>query len=93
MKIKIIIAGGLPIKLFNNQEIIEGSMLNIQSALDALVKKYGQELSDILFERGNLKKGLALLINGRNVLTLPKKYRTLLKDKDEILISPLLNGG
>lgn len=93
MKIKITIAGGLPIKLFNNQEIIEGSMFNIQSALDALVKKYGQELSDVLFERGNLKKGLTLLINGRNVLTLPKKYRTLLKDKDEILITPLLNGG
>ncbi len=93
MKIKIKIAGGLPIKLFNNQEIIEGSMFNIQSALDALVKKYGQELSDVLFERGNLKKGLTLLINGRNVLTLPKKYRTLLKDKDEILITPLINGG
>ena len=68
-------------------------MFNIQSALDALVKKYGQELSDVLFARGNLKKGLALLINGRNVLTLPKKYRTLLKDNDKILITPLLYGG
>ena len=93
MKIKIIITGGLDIKLSNNQEIIEGSVLNIQDALEALIRKHSSSLSDELLDHSDLRKGLALLVNGRNVLSLTQKYYTFLKDKDEIIITNLLNGG
>ena len=93
LKIKIIFSGGLSINLSNSQDIVEGSELNIRGALEVLVKKHGQLLANEIFDGDNLKEGLALLINGRNVLSLPKKYHTLLKDKDEIIITPRLDGG
>ena len=93
MKIKIIFSGGLSMNLPNNQDIVEGNVLNIRGALDALVQKYGQILAEELFNGEDLKEGLALLINGRNVLSLPKNYQTLLNDKDEIIITTQLEGG
>ncbi len=40
-----------------------------------------------------LKKDLSILINGRNVLSIPDKYQTLLKDQDEIIITIYVTGG
>jgi hypothetical protein len=93
LKIKITFSGGLSINLPNSQDIVKGGVLNIRGALDALVRKHGQILADELFDGEDLKEGLALLINGRNVLSLPKKYQTLLNDKDEIIITTQLEGG
>lgn len=93
MKIKIKLEGGLPFNLSNGQEIIEGRELNIRKALLALVRKHGQLLANEIFDGETLKEGLALLLNGRNVLSLPKKYQTLLNDEDEIILTTRLNGG
>jgi len=79
--------------LSNSQDIIEGNDLNIRKVLEILVRKHGQFLANELFDGDYLKKGLALLINGRNVLSFPKQYHTLLDNNDEIIITTQLEGG
>ena len=86
-------AGALALNLPNNQDIIEDRELTVQTALEALVHKLDQSLADELLESGKLKTGLVLLVNGRNVMLLPKRYQTSLKDGDEIMITTVLNGG
>ena len=93
LRIKIMFSGGLSNKLPNNQDIVEGNVLNIRGALEVLVSKHGQILADELLDGEHLRDGLSLLINGRNVLSLPKKYQTVLNDKDEIIITTQLEGG
>ncbi len=90
---KITAIGILTQSLPNGQEIIEGRELTVQEALDALVSKHGKLLAEELYKNGKLKKDLSILINGRNVLSIPDKYQTLLKDQDEIIITIYVTGG
>ncbi|MFX1451894.1 MAG: MoaD/ThiS family protein [Promethearchaeota archaeon] len=76
-----------------SQVIIEDSDVNVQGALEILVKKHGNIVTNDIYNGSTLKEGLALLINGRNVLLLPKKYQTPLNDNDELIITTIIDGG
>ncbi|MBY8986095.1 MAG: MoaD/ThiS family protein [Candidatus Lokiarchaeota archaeon] len=93
MIIKITTLGVLSHILPNGSESIEGIEFTIQEMLDVLVNKYGNRIAEELFKKGKLKKELSLLINGRNVLSMPNKFRTVLKDEDEIMITTVITGG
>lgn len=93
MKIKITTVGVLSQILPSSHEIIEGYEFTVQGVLDALVNKYGNHLADELFKDGKLRKELSLLVNGRNILSMPNKLQTLLKDENEIIISAYITGG
>ena len=93
MKIKITTVG-LPSESFlKDQVLLEGSEFTIKEALNALFTKYGNDLVKELMEKGKLNKDLSLLLNGRNVLSLPDKFQTSLRDKDEIIITTHITGG
>jgi molybdopterin converting factor small subunit len=93
MKIKITTVGILNKELPSNHEIIEGNDFTVQGVLDVLVNRYGDRITEELFKDGIFRKDLSLLINGRNILGMPNKFQTLLKDGDEIIISTYITGG
>lgn len=93
MKIKITTVGILSQVLPSGHEIIEGNDFTVQGALDVLVNRYGNHIAEELFKDGKFREDLSLLINGRNLLGMPNKFQTLLKDQDEILISTHITGG
>ncbi len=93
MKIKITAVGALAKSLPHGQVVIEGREFTIQGVLDTLVSKYGKVLMEELFNNGKIKKEISVLINGRNASTLPDKFKALLKDKDEIIITAYITGG
>lgn len=93
MNIKITTVGVLNRILPSSIEFTEGKVLTVQAMLDALVNKYGNRVTEELFRDGKFKKELSLLINGRNILSITNKFQTLLKDKDEIMITTYIAGG
>jgi molybdopterin converting factor small subunit len=93
LAIKITTAGALTRSLPNGKINIKGENLTVEQVLRALVNQYGQLMADELIRDQHLKEGLCLLVNGRNVLSLPDKFETLLKDGDELIITTMLAGG
>lgn len=93
MNINFKTVGVLSHILPSGKDNIEGSEFTIQGVLDVLVDKYGNQLSEELFNDGKLKDELSLLINGRNILSMPNKFQTVLKDEDEIMITTIITGG
>ena len=53
----------------------------------------GESLESELLDAGEYRKGLSFLLNGRNVLSFPRKHDTELCDGDEIMITLILSGG
>jgi molybdopterin converting factor small subunit len=93
VKVKVITAGALTHSLPEGRDSIEGENLTLGGVLNTLVEKYGAVMAEELLFQGNLRNGLAVLLNGRNVLSLPLKFETALKEGDEILISLIVAGG
>lgn len=93
MKIKITMVGIPSQVLPSSHEIIVDNDFTIQGALDELVNRYGHHIAEELFKDGEFRKDLSLLINGRNILGMPNKFQTILKDEDEIIISTSITGG
>jgi molybdopterin converting factor small subunit len=93
MRVKIRTAGALTQSMPGGKDVIEGRGLTVQRLIEILVAKYGPGLEKELLEQGNIKNGLSMLVNGRNILSLPKKYETLLQDGDEIFITIVVAGG
>ena len=93
LRIEITMVGALTHSLPGGREVIEGQDFTVQEVLSELVNKHGPALAGELFEDGQMKQGLALLVNGRNVLSLPDKFQTPLKDGDEMLITIFVAGG
>ena len=93
MRIKVSAAGALTNSMPGGKDIVEGENLTVQSLLETLVNKYGSRMARELMSQGKLREGLVLLINGRNILSLPEKYETLLKEGDEVLITIMVAGG
>jgi hypothetical protein len=91
MKIKITTIGTLNNILLNNKEIIQGKEFTIQEVLRVLVKKYGKPLAKELYKEGKINTNLSILLNGRNILSMPYKFETGLKD--EIIIAEQITGG
>ncbi len=93
MIINITAAGALTWSLPSGKDNVEGKSFRVKDVLNALVTKYGLSMAEELLEQGKLKKGLSLLVNGRNVLSLPDNFQTSLKDGDELIIATILAGG
>ena len=93
MRIKVATAGALTRSMPDGSTVIEGRTLTVRSLIEALTAKYGPGLSEELLEQGNLKDGLCMLVNGRNILSLPQGYETTLRDGDEVLIAIVISGG
>jgi ThiS family len=93
VKVKIVTAGALTHSLPAGRDIIEGESLTVRGLLNTLVDKYGVGMAEELLHQGNLRNGLALLLNGRNVLSLPAQFETSLREGDEVLISLIVAGG
>jgi len=93
LRVKVSAAGALTNSMPSGRDIIEGEDFTVQSLLEALVTKYGSRMATELMNQGKLREGLVLLINGRNVLSLPAKYETPLREGDEVLITIMVAGG
>jgi molybdopterin converting factor small subunit len=93
VKIKVKALGALTHSMANGKTVIEGFDLTVAGLLDSLIVRYGPRMAEELMKNGELRKGLALLVNGRNVLSLPEKFETPLQDGDEVIITIIVAGG
>jgi molybdopterin converting factor small subunit len=93
MKVKIRALGALTHSLRDGKTVIEGRDLTVAGLLDSLIVRYGPQMAEELMDNGQLKKGLALLVNGRNVLSLPEQFETPLQDGDEVIVTIIVAGG
>lgn len=93
MRIRVKALGTLRRGLPGGQDFIEGQGLTIGGVLDALVSRHGKLLAEELYEGEKLREGLAILVNGRNVLSLADGLLTALDDGDEVLITAVVPGG
>ena len=60
--------------------------------LDALRTQHGAVLSRFLTEAGSPVEGVAILLNGRNLLSLDRS-RTMIRDGDELTFTVQVAGG
>ena len=79
--------------LREGRTVIEGDNLTVEGLLDCLVVRYGPQMEEEMMDNGQLRKGLALLVNGRNVLSLPEKFETPLQEGDEVIVTIIVAGG
>ena len=93
MKIKFQAVGVLSNFLRKGRETVIGDKFTVQGVLDALVIKYGKPFEEELFKDGELNKDLSIILNGRNILSLEDKFQTILKDGDELIMTPYIPGG
>ncbi|MEW6666438.1 MAG: MoaD/ThiS family protein [Thermodesulfobacteriota bacterium] len=93
MAVKITCVGTLLRSVPGGGAEIAGEGLTVREALESLVKSYGTTVESELMDKGEYRKGLSFLLNGRNVLSLPEKHDTKLFDGDELMIAAILSGG
>jgi molybdopterin converting factor small subunit len=85
--------GTLTHSLRVGRTVIEADNLTVAGLLDCLIAQYGPRMAEELMDAGQLRKGLALLVNGRNVLSLPEKFETPLQEGDEVIVTLIVAGG
>jgi hypothetical protein len=93
VRVHVVTAGALTHSMPRGRDVIEGEALTVRTLLDGLVVKHGPPMAEELMDRGNLQEGLVLLVNGRNVLSLPARFETALEEGDEVLIAVMVAGG
>ncbi|RJP69919.1 MAG: hypothetical protein C4532_10315 [Candidatus Abyssobacteria bacterium SURF_17] len=93
MRVKVSMVGLLEGVLPAGKDVIEAESMTVGGVLDTLVMRYGSIAADKLRDGTDLREGLSLLVNGRNVLSLPDKFQTKLEDGDEIVITVRVSGG
>jgi molybdopterin converting factor small subunit len=93
MRVQVSTAGALTRSMLDGRTVIEGTSFTIRGLMEALTAKYGPGLAEELLDQGNLKDGLCMLLNGRNIFSLPQRYETPLQDGDEVLIAIVIAGG
>ena len=93
MKVTVRALGALTHSLTDGKTVIEGCELTVAKLLDSLIVRYGPRMAAELMDSDRLKKGLALLVNGRNVLSLPEQFETPLQEGDEVIITIIVAGG
>ncbi|MGC8817199.1 MAG: ubiquitin-like small modifier protein 1 [Candidatus Hadarchaeum sp.] len=65
---------------------------DVYSLLKALVAKFGERLSKLLFEGEKLRETACIIVNGKSI-NLSEGLRTKLKDGDVVAIFPPVSGG
>ena len=93
MKVRIRTAGALIHSMPSGEDVIEGEAFTIRSLIEALAKKFGPGLEAELLDGEEIKEGLCMLVNGRNILSMPERYETFLQDGDEVFVTVLVSGG
>ena len=93
MAVSIKTVGALLEGLPQGRDQLNAEGMTISKALDEMVARYGEAMASDLYQDGKLRRGLAFLLNGRNVLGLPQQFATKLKDEDELIITTLMAGG
>ena len=71
-------------------ELNEGT---IMSLLQDLGERFGEAFIGRVFEGEELSREVLVLLNGRNVFSLPDGLGTSLGDGDEVAIFPPISGG
>jgi molybdopterin converting factor small subunit len=93
LAVKITCVGTMTRSLPGGRAEIAAEGLTVREALHLLVREYGESLESELLDANEYRKGLSFLLNGRNVLSFPRKHDTELCDGDEIMITLILSGG
>jgi molybdopterin converting factor small subunit len=93
MKVTVSLVGILESLLPEGEDSIEAESMTVQQLLDMLVKKHGAVAAESLIGPLGLREGLSLLVNGQNVLSMPDKFQTELRDGDEVVITVQVIGG
>ncbi|HBB18111.1 MAG TPA: hypothetical protein DCZ97_14345 [Syntrophus sp. (in: bacteria)] len=93
VKVQVRALGALTHSLREGRTVIEGDDLTVDGLLECLIVRYGPQMAEELMDDGGLRKGLALLVNGRNVLSLPEKFETPLQEGDEVIVTIIVAGG
>ena len=86
-------AGALTHSLPIGKVVIEGEGLTVRGLIESLIARYGSRMAEELVNQGELRDGLVLMVNGRNVLSLPATFETPLMEGDEVLITITVAGG
>jgi molybdopterin synthase sulfur carrier subunit len=72
---------------------ISPSRVTVKDVLKELVKRYGKDFRDYLYnEEGEIRDHLQLLVNGKSVGLL-EELDTRLKEGDHVAIVPPVGGG
>jgi molybdopterin converting factor small subunit len=92
VKVKLNLLNLFALKLGKNSIEYEGR--TVRDILSQFVKENKDLLDDDLLNstKKKLHKDILILVNGRNILYL-KKYKTELKEGDELYVSVALAGG
>jgi len=93
LKIQVVTAGALTHSLPIGKVVIEGEGLTVRGLIESLIARYGSRMAEELVNQGELRDGLVLMVNGRNVLSLPATFETPLMEGDEVLITITVAGG
>ena len=93
MKVKVMTVGVLEHALPEGEAVIEAESLTVHDLIDTLLKRYGSPAGQDLRGEKGLRDGLSLLVNGRNVFSLPDRIQTTLHDGDEVVLTVLVPGG
>jgi molybdopterin converting factor small subunit len=93
VNVTVVTAGALTYSLPGGKVVIEGDDLTVATLLESLVARYSPGMAYELMDSGRLRDGLALLVNGRNVLSMPGQFSAPLHDGDEVFITILVAGG
>lgn len=93
MKIRVATAGALTRSIPEGRVDIEGQDMTVRGLLEVLKSRYGPALASELLDQGDIREGLCMLVNGRNIFSLPQGYGTQLQDGDEVLIALVVAGG
>jgi molybdopterin converting factor small subunit len=93
VKVKVSLVGILESLLPEGEDVIEAEEITVQGLVDALTEKHGTVAAKELGGPNGLREGLSLLVNGQNVLSLPERFQTDLKDGDEVVITVQVTGG
>ncbi len=92
MKVRVCVVGILETLIPGGEALVETDATTVRGLLDVLVERYGP-LAAKEFGANGPRKGLSLLVNGRNVLSLPEQFQTRLRDGDEVVITVQVTGG
>lgn len=71
-------------------ELEEGTIFDF---LGHLAERFGEGFTSRVFDQDELNENILLLVNGRNVFSLPDELNTSLQDGDEVAIFPPIAGG